>query len=218
MVQTHSIADDVLGKPDFIRPVSLIRNQCEDTGLRVFQRKSVLRYKLALGVSNRKATTMSLKDETEKLLDTEQPKLEGRDKKNAEYQQRRRQRFASLSAVLDEIFTSVDPKYLGSYIHNDSARIELGTIEKSHRSIDVMWNVEPNDSVRFGAAADEGLFREEPGFRVEETICYRNLPEGGPEKNTRIYEDEQAVSEYLTTEIAKWIARYGHSESQAAKK
>ena len=49
---------------------------------------------------------MSLKDEIEKLVQSEQANLESRDEKRAEYSERQAQRFAPLRRVLEELVES----------------------------------------------------------------------------------------------------------------
>lgn len=157
---------------------------------------------------------MSLKDEIEKLISAEQSKLEDRDKKHADYHQRQRDRFASLRVILEEISASIDSKYFESRINDDSATITLGRDEKSHRSTDIDWRIEPNYAIRSQAEAWESLFYEEPGFRVEETVYYiEDMSE-----DTKNFPDEQAVSEYLLKKIAEQVAHYRNLESLAAKR
>lgn len=160
---------------------------------------------------------MSLKDEIEKLISAEQSKLENRDEKHSRFHERQRQRFAPLRAVLEEICASVDSKYLESRIGDDSIILELGRIEGSSRSTDVRWRIEPNYGVRFPAEAGDSLFFEEPGFRVEETKYYR-YAEFDMVENTKAFEDEQAVSQYLVRKIAEQVAHYRHIESRGAKR
>ncbi|MCE7913081.1 MAG: hypothetical protein DYH15_00070 [Nitrosomonas sp. PRO4] len=160
---------------------------------------------------------MSLKDEIEKLIKAEQSKLENRDEKHAQYYERQQKRFAPLRAVLEEICASVDFEYLESRFSNDSATLELGRMEGSSRSTDSRWEIEPNYGVRFHAEAGDSLFYEEPGFKVEETEYYR-YPEFDMAEDTKTFEDERAVSEFLVRKIVEKVAHYRHLESLAAKR
>jgi len=157
---------------------------------------------------------MSLKDEIEKLIQAEHEKIETRDKKHDDYHQRQRDRFVSLRAILKEITESIDPKYLESRIGNDSARIEIGRKEKSYRSTDAYWNIEPNYDVSFGAAADESLFYEKPGFKVEETVYYID----DMSEDNMTFSDENEVAEYLIKKITEKVAHYRHLEALAEKR
>jgi hypothetical protein len=157
---------------------------------------------------------MSLKDEIEKLIQAEQEKIESRDKQHANYHQRQRERFVSMQAILKEIAESIGPKYLESRIGDDSARIEIGRKEKSYRSTDAYWNIEPNYHIRFGAASEEGLFYEKPGFKVEETVYYID----DMSEDSKIFSDESEVAEYLIKQITEKVAHYRHLEELEQKR
>ena len=170
--------------------------------------------------TNVEVSIMSLKDEIEKLINAERSKLEERDKKDAEYNQRQRQRFASLRVILQEISASVDPKYLESRVDDYSAKIELGRIEKSTRSTETRWEIEPNYTYNFArhhSEAAESFYSEEPGFKVEETE-YSHCPEFDTSEDTKTFQDEQAVSEYLIKKITEKVAHYMYLESLVAKR
>ena len=160
---------------------------------------------------------MSIKDEIEKLISAEQTKLENRDKKHAKYHERQRLRFKPLRVVLEKIAASVDSKYLELIFNSDSATLELGRIEGSSRSTDTRWRIEPNCDVNFRAEAGESLFYEEPGIKVGETEYYR-YSDGDAPQDTKIFKNEQALSEYLVKKISERVAHYRHSESIAVKR
>ena len=69
---------------------------------------------------------MSLKDEIERLIRTEQAKLEERDKKHEKYHERQKMRFAPLRAVLKEIVDSIDPNYIEARFTDWDALIKFG--------------------------------------------------------------------------------------------
>ena len=157
---------------------------------------------------------MNSKDEIEKLINVEQAKLEDLETKHVDYRQRQRDRFAPLRIILEEISASIDSKYLESRIDDYSAKITLGRIEKSYRSTDTSWRIEPNHGTNFQPKAGEILFYEEPGFIVEE---YNSHIDDSSEK-TEILLDEQAVSEYLIKKITEQVAQYRHLKSLAEKR
>ena len=139
---------------------------------------------------------MSLKDEIEKLILAEQQELERRDRKEADYYQRQRQRFVPLRAVLEEISKSVVPAYLQSEIGEYTATLEVGRKKGQHFSAEVRWCIEPNYEHGWDAEKRDFRWNEAAGFRVEETNCYQ-LPD--PEYNidecTRTFDSEEAVAE-----------------------
>jgi len=159
---------------------------------------------------------MSLKDEIEKLINAEQSKFRDRDRKHAAHHERMRERFASLRVILEEITVSVDSKYLGSRFHDDSALFELGRIEGSSRSTDTRWKIEANYGIRSDADVAEGIYSDEPGFKVEETEYY-NYPKYGLSQSTRVFENDRTLSEYLIRKIAEKVAHYRYLESLSAK-
>jgi len=149
---------------------------------------------------------MSLKDEIEKLIQAEQEKIKSRDKQHADYQQRQRDRFVAMRAILKEITESIEPKYIESRIGDDSARIKIGR--------DAYWNIQPNYDIRFGAASEESLFYEKPGFKVEEKMYYVN----DMFEDIKTLSDENEVAEYLIKEITEKVAHYRHLEALEQKR
>lgn len=159
---------------------------------------------------------MSLKDEIEKLIQNEQEKMKSRDKQHADYHQRQRERFIPMQAILKEIAESIETNYLESRIGDDSARIEIGRKDKAYRSTDAYWRIEPNYEIRGGAASEESLFYEKPGFKVEETPYYINTNDMS--EGNKIFSDENEVAEYLIKQITKKVAHYRHCESLEQKR
>ena len=156
---------------------------------------------------------MSLKDEIEKLIRAEQTNLENRDSKDDNFEQRQRNRFASLRVVLEEISTSVDSKYVNSTIGDSVAIIQVGRTKDSTWRADIFFRIEPNYDMKFDEKARESLSREEkPGFKLE--VDELDLPS----KKMQNLPDEQAISQYLIKKIAEKVAHYRHMESLAAKR
>lgn len=143
---------------------------------------------------------MGLKIEIEKLIQAEREKIAHRDKQQADYHQRQRDRFVPLRAILNEIAESIDPKYLESKIGDDSARFEMKR--------DAHWSIQPNYDIRFGADSDESRFYEMPGFKVEETVYYIN----DVAEDSKTFTNENEVAEYLIKKITEKVAHYRHME------
>ena len=55
---------------------------------------------------------MSLKDETEKMIQAEREKLESRDEKDQEYKARQKERFKPLRALIEELVATIEPEYI----------------------------------------------------------------------------------------------------------
>jgi len=154
---------------------------------------------------------MSLKDEIEKLIRIEQEKIDAREQKHHEYQERQRQRFALVRTILQGITDSIEGVYIRTRIDDDTARIELGMSNGDYFETDIQWQVQPNFGTRCSASKDEGLFYEEAGFRVEETQYYHSLPEyHGPSEHTHIFPTESQTCEYLAAKSAEKVAQYRH--------
>lgn len=129
---------------------------------------------------------MSLKDEIEKIIKSEQRKIEQRDQKHTEYHERQRQRFNPLRALLDELVAAVDPNHIASRIFEDHATLEVGKKKNDYFSTETRWEIQPDYDVSFGAEKGESLCCEKPGFRVEETNYY-DAPEYDVLEHTRTF-------------------------------
>lgn len=149
---------------------------------------------------------MSLKDEIEKLIRAEQGKIETRDSKHEEYRQRRRGRFAPLRAIIQEITDCIEQQYIEAKIGEYEARIKIGNQPESSRSVDAQWHIQPDYDVRFGAASEESLFHEKPGFLVEETVYHMD----DVSEKSMTFEDEKEVSDFLIRNITQRVAHYRH--------
>ena len=155
---------------------------------------------------------MGLKDEIEKLIATERAKIGERESKDDEYSERQCARFANLRVILNEIAASVNSRYLSSRIGDQSADLKLGTMRGTSRDVDIHWHIEPNSSLRTPIDPDGTPFVEKPGFKVE-TTHYFHQPIPDELESTKVFEDEQSVSEHLVKEIAKRVAQYQRWES-----
>lgn len=163
---------------------------------------------------------MSLKEEIEKLIQMEQRKLATSERKENDFRARQQQRFAPLRKVLDELLISVESRYLRGRISDQSATIEVGKTLSGSFETDIRWEIEPNFGTSLSAKKQEGRFREEAGFRVEETEYFHSLelfhPESAdPSEQTHIFATESQVGEYLAKKVAKKVAFYRRLDSLA---
>ena len=148
---------------------------------------------------------MGLKDEIEKIIRAEQEKLEAQDQADRDYDERQRDRFKPLRALLDELATSIDPAHLKASVGEASATIEVGKKkgDSAYFESDARWEIEPNNS----------LFEELPGFKVEETV-YHYFPEFDTFEKTLNFDTEEQVMDYLVSKIAEKVAFYRYLLSQ----
>lgn len=159
---------------------------------------------------------MTLKEEIEKLIRVEREKLEAREQKHTDYHGRQRERFVPVSTLLQQLSVSVEPDYLKLHLHDASAILELGRERDGYFRSQLRCTVEPNFAVQAGAAPGESLFREEPGFRLDETH-YFHEPEYDTSERTVILSDEADLAEYLAQKIAEHVAHCRHLKSLAQR-
>ena len=76
------------------------------------------------------------------------------------------------------------------------------------------WQIEPNFEIGFDAEEGESLFREAPGFKVEERIQY-GFPSYDRFEKTHWFDTEEQVMHDLVGKIAEQVA---HCEHMSAKK
>jgi hypothetical protein len=156
---------------------------------------------------------MSLKEEIEKLIKTEQQELERADHLQDEFRKRQRERFKPMLVLLQELLKSIDNTYLKINIREDSASIEVDE-EEENILPDIRWNIEPNFEIDMSREnISKGLFFDVPGFRVEEIRSYE-YPDYDVTEKTKIFTSVTEVGEYLIQNIAKQIAGYRHRESK----
>jgi hypothetical protein len=160
---------------------------------------------------------VSLKDEIEKLIKQEEQKIEERDQRHLKYDERQRQNFQRLRALLEELVTSVDSKNINSNIFGNRAKLKIGKMKDGYFSAEIEWEIQPNFDISFQAEKGESLFYEKPGFRVEETI-YFNFPEYDVSESKHIFNTEQETAEYIIKKIAEKIAHYRHLDKLVAER
>ena len=112
---------------------------------------------------------------------------------------RRRQRFAELRPVLEEIAAS-EPEYISVQIQESGAIIDIGQRQDPRLKAEVRVRIEPNwEATATGP-------REALGFLISESH------EWGSREHT--LESEQEIQQYLDDLIAPRIAKYRHRASQ----
>jgi hypothetical protein len=154
---------------------------------------------------------MSLKDELDKVVQTERAKLETADRLCAEFPERQRQRFRALRALVEELAAAADPRFLRTQIDGDGATVEVGRRKRDPSSFvtDMQWEMRPNYSIHFDATSFSYRFRDEPGFRVAETRCPR-FPADDATTTTLVFKTEALLVDHLVQTIATRIAAYLH--------
>ena len=155
---------------------------------------------------------MSLKDEIDKLIQTEREKLKSQDQKYEEFYELKRGRFKTMWAVLSEIAQSIDPQLIRAELSHEedgSATINVGIDLRNEKSdADISWRVEPNSEI----TDDMVTYEPTSGFRVEET---RDTFETVTDVLT--FKSESEVAEYLLPLIAEKVALYQHCEEPSKK-
>jgi hypothetical protein len=159
---------------------------------------------------------MSLKDEIEKLIQSEQRKIDQRDQKHAEYHERHQQRFTPLRSLIEELVAAVDSNHIESRIFDDHATLGVGRKKNEYFSSETQWEIQPDYDVSFGVEKGQSLFQEKPGFRVEETNYY-DAPEYDVIERTHRFATEQETAEYLIKQIAEKMAHYRHLAELVAR-
>jgi len=157
---------------------------------------------------------MSLKDEIEKIIQSERKKLESRDQKHKEHWERQRERFRPMRALLEKVVNAVDQEHVEVRFSEDDAIIEVGTkrLEDGCFEEDVRWKVQPNFVVKLFPSSGEGFLEEESGFRVEEAITCRQ-PEIDYREKALIFGTESEAVQYIIKKMAEQIAHYQHIKS-----
>jgi len=176
----------------------------------------VRRHMQALVQTPLKEAIISLKEEIEKLIQSEQQKTEERDQKHADHRDRQRNRFRPLRTLLEELVAAVEPNYIKSHILNDRVTIEIGRKEGDYFSADKRWEIQPDYGVRLTAEKGDSLVYEKPGFRVEERNYY-HTPEFDVSEYTHTFETEQETAQYVIKQIAEQVAHYRYLESLTAR-
>lgn len=152
---------------------------------------------------------MGLKDEIERLIRTEREKLEARDQEHSTFNDIQRARFASLRAALGELTQTVEATYLRLTLHDSSALLELGHERDGYFYTESRYEVQPNFETDFFADRGTSLFREAPGYHIEE-IQYFEYPEYDTSEHTAVFDDESIVAEHLAKKIAEHVAHRRH--------
>lgn len=145
----------------------------------------------------------NLKDEIEKLVQLEEKNIESKNKKNSEFHERQRERFAPLRTTLEEIVNAIDPSLVQAKIRVSSARLEIGRTRNGHFRAETRWEIEPSYRHPDGIAGDRA---EESGFAVEATTYFQFADVDHLERSLT-FKNDQALVDYLMGEIAKKIAR-----------
>ena len=152
---------------------------------------------------------MGLKEELENLIRAARENLEARDQKHSAFHDIQRARFAPLAAALSELAQAVEGAYLRLRLHDSSALLELGDERDGHFHTDLRCEVQPNFETDFPADRGASLFREAPGYRIEETQ-YFEYPEYDTSEHTAVFDEESKVAEYLAQKIAEHVAHRRH--------
>jgi hypothetical protein len=154
---------------------------------------------------------MSLKEEIDKLIQSERDQLELRDQEKAEGAEQARLRFQPLKTLLLEIVQSIDPKYIKAHFWDSAALIEIGV---SHW--EMKWNIAPNYEIDLSGS---NVTRLKDGFRIDETSYSDFAGFQDPEtvELTKVSPTEQDVGTYLISEITKQIAQYQHHRNRKEK-
>src|SRR5262245_7583633 len=142
---------------------------------------------------------MSLKEEIDKLIQSERAKLENRDKERAEIDEQTRLRFQPLKVLLREIVESFDSKYIKAHFGDMVASIAIDN---------TTWNISPSRQFNFG----KNVYQLKDGFEIKETSHYdfSGFEEAETIEQTKMFPNEQDVATYLTVEIAKEVAYHQH--------
>ncbi len=152
---------------------------------------------------------MGLKEELERLIDAERGKLEARDREHSVFHDVQRSRFAPLRAALNELAQAVAATYLRLRLHDSSALLELGHERDGRFHTELRCEIQPNFETDSPADRGASLFREAPGYRIEETQ-YFEYPEYDTSEHSAVFDDESTVAEHLAQKIAEHVAHRQH--------
>ncbi len=160
---------------------------------------------------------MGLKEELNRLIAAEREKLEARDRQHSAFHDVQRSRFAPLRAALSELAQAVEATCLRLRLHDTSALLELGYERDGHFHTELRCEIQPNFDTDFRAARGASLFREAPGYRVEETQ-YFEYPEYDTAEHSAVFDDESSLAEHLAQKIAEHVAHRRHLAAIAQRR
>ncbi len=152
---------------------------------------------------------MSLKEELDKIIYTEQRYNEGRGRRPTASGNTMKNQLDEVRPLLTEFADAVDEEYVSIRITDTRVVIDVGDTrsDTDRFEIDGRWELAPNPEVRFLAEPGAEVFRPKPSFVVWKTLYLRPLAEPDNMSWDRMEFDSGIEAfQFVFQDVAKQIA------------
>lgn len=152
---------------------------------------------------------MSLKEELDNIIYTEQRYNEGRGRRPTDSESNLKDRLDEVRPLLTEFAEAVDDEYVSIRITDSRVVIDVGDTpsDTDRFEIDGRWELAPNPDVRFLAEPGAEVFRPRSSFVVWKTLYLRPLAD--PENmswDRKEFDSGVEAFQFVFQDVAKQIA------------